>query len=104
MQTGIAPQALLALDQPMFDALTGAIDDRWPSELELQAQTVETLSALLVAYISAHTSKRHTLEPVRIERPAHVTQETPAKPQPPRVSLGEFARLTGRASRGGEQG
>jgi hypothetical protein len=94
--TGIGPAELVELDGAMFDALVEQVDRRWTPELELAAATLETSSALLVAYLRAHTRKRLTLEPVKVPRPAWVTADGEAELElaaPARVSVTELAEL-----------
>jgi hypothetical protein len=94
VQTGIAPQALLALDAPMFAAMVEAADERWPLELELQAQLVELASAQLVAFVQAHSERRVQMEPLTVPRPSgRREQDGPARGE--RLGVGELARLPG---------
>jgi hypothetical protein len=97
VQTGIAPQQLLELDGTMFDALVTAAEERWPVELELQAQALEVASAHLLAFVRAHT-KPGTRLPAPISadafRPASLKPDE-SRDDRPRVSIGELAALPG---------
>lgn len=91
--TGIAPQALVELDAPMFDALVSECDDRWPIEVELAALQLETTHALFRAFVYAHSPKRRgVIEPLTVPRPQSALDELPKLT--PVVSIGEFAALT----------
>jgi hypothetical protein len=115
VRTGIAPQSLLELDGPMFDALVTELEQDWPPALELAAQELETTHALLRMYLAAHLRKGATLPPpLVVDRPKRddepELEERPARPRAPRVDAAGFALLTGQAitvapgTRGGEQG
>ncbi|HEY7621688.1 MAG TPA: hypothetical protein VH834_18050 [Solirubrobacteraceae bacterium] len=96
VQTGIAPQAILALDGEMFEALVSAADERWPMELELQAMTVELLSAQLLAFLRVHGNGRRSLpDPLTIARPQRARREDDGPERGPRLSVAELARLPG---------
>lgn len=99
VETGIAPQSLVELDGPTFEAVVEAADRRWTVETELAAQSVELGSALLVAYLNVHSGKkRSTLEPVQVPRPAALDAEleldVPASTR--KVSGLELAGLAGK--------
>jgi hypothetical protein len=94
VQTGIAPQQLLALDGDMFDALATAADERWPLELELQATTVELLHAQLLAFLRVYTKQGTKLpDPVSYPRPQAAQQDDERRVQ--RISVAELARMPG---------
>lgn len=93
--TGIPPGELVELDGRMFDAVVEAVDERWSPELELAAELVELESALLVAYLQAHSRKRLTLEPITVPRPT-LARELEEPPAPARVGVLELAALAGK--------
>lgn len=95
--TGIGPAELVELDGAMFDALVEAIDTRWSPELELAAELVELESALVVAYLQAHSTKRLTLKPIVVPRPNVDELELEPAPASTRVGVLELASLAGKA-------
>lgn len=91
--TGIAPQALVELDAPMFDAVVSEADERWPIEVELAALQLETTHALFRAFVYANSPKgKGMIEPLVVPRPQAALDELPKVT--PVVSIGEFAALT----------
>jgi hypothetical protein len=96
VQTGIAPQALLALDAEWYDALEKATEERWPVELELQAQLVELASAHLLAFVRAHSDgKRRLPDPVTVPRPGGQARDEGGPERGERLSVAELAALPG---------
>ena len=96
VQTGIAPQALLALDAEWYDALEKAAEERWPLELELQAQLVELASAHLLAFVRAHSDgKRRLPDPTVIPRPGDRARDEGGPERGQRMSVAELASLPG---------
>jgi IS30 family transposase len=88
--TGISPRELLELDADMFDALAGAVDERWSPELELAALQTELAHAQLLSYLRVHSKRGTTLpKPLRIPRP----HERAAGERP--LTIREFAAATG---------
>ncbi len=62
----------------MFDATVAAVAERsraeaeqrrWTQDHELLAVNAELTHSLLTAFISANSSKRNTMKPLRIKRP-----------------------------------
>jgi hypothetical protein len=93
--TGIGPTELLALDGPMFEALVDEVDERWSTELELAATTLEVAHAHFLAYVRTHSKSSARLpDPLRVDRP----KREPSTPAPPaRVSVNELAQLVGQS-------
>jgi hypothetical protein len=99
VETGISPAELAELDGAMFDAVVKALDERWTPELELAAELVELESALLSAYVRAHTppKRKSLVEPIQVERPAWVREavrEAPPDARP--LSVLELSELVGK--------
>jgi hypothetical protein len=94
--TGIGPTELLALDAPMFEALVDEVDERWSTELELAATTLEVAHAHFLAYVRTHSkSSARIPDPLRVERPKRDEHSKPAPAKP--VSAGELAALVGKS-------
>lgn len=95
--TGSGYVDVLALDAPTFDALelVAARDrDRWTVERELQASTLEVLSAHAVAYLAAHGVKQSKLPPpIRVPRPGDDPAAASLPPGTVRTTPSGFARL-----------
>jgi hypothetical protein len=95
VQTGIAPQDILALDAPMFAALVTAADERWPVELELQAQALEVASAHLLAFLRVHVKPGTQLPDPFSADALRPQRDEPEPERGARVSLGELTALPG---------
>ena len=98
VQTGITPDELLAMDARMFDALVTAAEERWPLELELQAQALEVASAHLIAFLRVNAKQGTKLpDPLSADelRPEWAKREQPREDGRARISVAELAKLPG---------
>ena len=96
VQTGISPRELERLDAESWDALVRAANserERWTSELELAAATVEILHAQLLAFTRVNAKKGAQL-PAQVHIPRPDEQER-KRERPPRVSIAELVQHAG---------
>ena len=92
---GIGYAEVAELDAAAFDALETAAA-KWSPDRELLATIAELSSANLVAFLSAHSTKRSKpLEPLRIPRPETDGVVDRSSSSTVRVGAAAFARMFG---------
>ena len=75
---GVSPVAVTGLGLPMFEAVQGALAERWTTSDELLAQLVEQTHELRRVVMAALGTKQGDLP-----RPLHIPRPTDEKPKPP---------------------
>ena len=99
--TGIAPGELLDLEPDLWEAVERAVAERWTTETELAASTVELLSTFLVGWVKANSRRGFRGEPISVPRPRwwqELREARAAAPDAPvSISVGALAELTGKS-------